>query len=320
MKNKQIILSDWLVKWLEYKSLNLKQRTYMRYYELIVLHIQKGIGKYYLNEITIDVVQKYLSWEQKSGNIINQCGLSTSSINTLILILKSAMNYAVECEVLKVNCLLKLKTPKHTQRMVDAYSSKDQMKIEKYIFHYGRANHIGVIMCLYLGIRLGELLSLKWEDIDFSNATITINRTYAKIRDVNGKYVDLITPPKTESAKRIIPIPAFLAVILKEKKQKSNSEYVISTCKGGIVSPRSFQRTFECIIKNAKVPRKNFHALRHTFATRALESGMDIKTLSEIMGHKNPSITLSYYGHSLFETKKKMINNLSKISVYNCKE
>ena len=318
MENKQKTVADWLKKWLEYKSVHLKKRTYLRYKQLIELHITKSLGKYDIQELSLDTTQEFINNELQNGNMITNEGLAVSSIKTIVLILKSMLNYAIDCGAIPdMNKLARLQIPKLTQKLVDAYSIKDQMQIERYILEKGRNNHFGVILCLYTGLRLGELLSLKWEDIDLSSAFLHIKRTYSKIRDEKGKYTTLITTPKSESSQRVIPLPPFIIKLLKEKKKKSQSEYVFTTCNNTLINPRSYQRTFDYIIKCAKVPRKNFHALRHTFATRAMENGMDIKTLSEIMGHKSPVITLSYYGHSLLETKRKMMNSLSKISIYN---
>ena len=118
--------------------------------------------------------------------------------------------------------------------------------------------------------------------------------------------------PKTETSRRYIPLSKPLLAILKDLKKESKGNYVVSD-KGDPVFVRSYQRTFELLLKRLNIPHKGFHALRHTFATRALECGMDVKTLSEILGHKNATITLNRYAHSLWEHKAEMMNKLGKL-------
>ena len=119
--------------------------------------------------------------------------------------------------------------------------------------------------------------------------------------------------PKTASSKRAIPIPKQLLPLLKEKKRNSLSKYVIETTKGEPDGVTSYQRSFETLQKKLGIEKKGFHSLRHTFATRALECGMDVKTLSEILGHKNATVTLNRYAHSLQEHKQEMMNKVGKI-------
>lgn len=113
-------------------------------------------------------------------------------------------------------------------------------------------------------------------------------------------------------ARRVIPLPKQLLPLLKGIKKKSDSPFVVSA-NGKPVSIRSYQRSFELLLKRLNIPHKGFHSLRHTFATRALECGMDVKTLSEILGHKNPTVTLNRYAHSLMEHKADMMNRLGKL-------
>ena len=129
---------------------------------------------------------------------------------------------------------------------------------------------------------------------------------------MDGKPLMLVGTPKTQSSARVLPLSRQLIYILKGMKKKSKSQYVITTRFNTMVSTRSYQKTFESILKKCKVPYRNFHSLRHTFATHALEFGMDVKTVSELLGHKDPIITLSRYTHSLMSYKIEMMNKLGK--------
>ena len=170
----------------------------------------------------------------------------------------------------------------------------------------------GIIICLYTGLRIGELLALEWSDIDFQKAELRVNRTCHDSKNKDGSYCRITDTPKTEHSRRVIPLPRQLIPILREMKKGSSSPLVIVGERPPL-SVRSYQRSFELLLKKTGIPRKGFHALRHTFATRAIECGMDVKSLSEILGHKNPTVTLNRYVHSLMEHKRAMMDKLGKI-------
>lgn len=168
------------------------------------------------------------------------------------------------------------------------------------------------LLCLYTGLRIGELLALTWHDIDFIKGTLAVTKSCHYGKGESGKFERCTELPKTITSRRTIPIPKQMITILKGIKKRSESEYVIAS-RTDPVSVRSYQRSFALLLQRLKVPHKGFHALRHTFATRALECGMDVKTLSEILGHKNASITLNRYVHSLMEHKQEMMNKVGKL-------
>ena len=168
-------------------------------------------------------------------------------------------------------------------------------------------------MCLYTGLRIGELLGLEWKDVTLERGIIHIDKTVYREKDNTGTWQLIVDSPKTKSSARDIPLPKYIVKLLKMQIKVSKSAYVVENKKGERMSIRSYQYMFERLTEKAGVRKLNFHALRHTFATRALECGMDIKTLSEIMGHKNASITLNRYAHSMMDTKIKMMQKLPKI-------
>lgn len=175
-----------------------------------------------------------------------------------------------------------------------------------------KQNHIGIVICLYTGLRIGELLALTWDDIDFANGLMKVDKEAYKIKQ-NGVWHTIIDKPKTKSSIRVIPLPKTLLSKLKDIKKKSKNEHIISTRENKVVDTRSYQKTFERILRKLNIPYKNFHSLRHTFATRAVELGIDVKSLAEIMGHKNPTVTLQRYTHSLLSYKTDMMNKLGKM-------
>jgi len=206
----------------------------------------------------------------------------------------------------------KIRRPKTGEKQVDSFSVNEQKKIEDAVLKDKRDKMFGVIICLYTGLRIGELLALEWSDIDLSKGELSVTKTCYDGKDENGKGCRIIGTPKTDTSRRTIPLPKQLIPFLKERKKRSLSKFVVSNGEK-IVSVRSYQRSFELLLVKLKIPHHGFHALRHTFATRAIECGMDAKSLSEILGHKNPTITLKRYVHSFMEHKKEFMNRLGKM-------
>lgn len=158
---------------------------------------------------------------------------------------------------------------------------------------------MGILLALYTGMRVGELCALQWDDV--ADNTIIINKTIQRLKQ-NGKTVLEITEPKTRSSNRKIPVPDFLMATLNQYRSYGS---VLKNRNGKPVEPRLMQLTFEKYVNECGLPKTNFHALRHTFATRCVEAGFDIKSLSEILGHTDVKTTLNKYVHSSLEQKQK---------------
>ena len=288
----------------------LKRRTYLRYEEIIRTQIAPSLGTLDIAEISLPILQSFQHQKLSGGNIVTGKPLANNTVKNMMSIVKNAIEYGREIGV--PICNMKPVTPiKFEEKSITVFRKDEQKRIEKTVIDSKKSNHFGIILCLYTGLRLGELLALTWDDIDFHSGIITVNKTSCVIKE-NGKYKIHVDRPKTDSSVRSIPIPKSILLKLKEMHRKSKSEFTISTNKGTRVSNRSYQTTYARRLKKAKVEYKNFHVLRHTFATRALECGTDIKTLSELMGHKSPAITMNRYVHSLMETKKKAMDTLAK--------
>lgn len=308
-------LNEWLTIWLnKYEKNTIKLKTYHIYHNLIRLHINPFLGNYELNKIDASLLQDFINNKFENGNLINGNPLSTNTVLAIISILKNALRFASKLNLINNECISIVSIPRLKQKDIESFNVNEQRKIEKYCLSSNKPNHFGIILCLYTGIRIGELLSLSWDDIDFKRRLLYIHNTLTRIKK-DGRVITIFEDPKTEKSKRIIPLSSNLIHYLNIIKRNSNSQYVITTRTNGIVSIRSYQRTYQAILKRCRISYKNFHALRHTFATRALESGMDVKTLSEILGHKNASITLNRYAHSLMNHKINMMNKLSKLLV-----
>jgi integrase len=177
------------------------------------------------------------------------------------------------------------------------------------------------MLCLYTGIRIGELCGLMWSDIDFERKLLCINRTIQRIRS-NGENKTEVTflTPKSKTSTREIPLPDFLLELLFKHRPLTNGEYVLNY-KNKPIEPRTLQYRFKKILQTADVKNVGFHITRHTFATRALENGCDVKSLSEILGHGSATVTMNKYAHSSTEHKRGCMNAIcdNLVSVYSSK-
>lgn len=172
---------------------------------------------------------------------------------------------------------------------------------------------LGVFICLYTGIRIGELCALQWKNVSLAEKTIKIEHTMQRLQsgDLHSqkKTKITITEPKSCAAVRTIPLPDFMIEKIRLFIGSPNS-YILSKESKTVIEPRTMQNKFKSYLKEARIENANFHSLRHTFATRCIEVGFDVKTLSEILGHSSVKMTLDKYVHSSLQLKR---NNMEKL-------
>lgn len=302
----------WLGIWLEdYVKQGAKIRTYERYGQIVRTHIVPRLGGIELNDLTPIEMQRFTSDLLKSGNVRTGKGLSANFVNIVVSVVQNSLKTANLIGLTTNLAANKIKRPKSPEKQVDCFTVKEQKKIENYVSGSKKDKLFGVVLCLYTGLRIGELVALTWDDIDFGKGLLSVTKTCYDGND--GKnHIRVIDTPKTVNSRRVIPLPKQILPHLKSLKKRSCSDCVIADGDKPVFV-RSYQRTFELLLKKLGIPHKGFHALRHTFATRALECGMDVKTLSELLGHKNATVTLNRYAHSMIEHKRDMMNRLGKL-------
>ena len=257
--------------------------------------------------LPLTIIQKICS-----GRLDKKGGLSASYVKTLIFIIRSAISFGAlksYCALLDGEiCELPKKKPKLPMFTID-----EQTRLERYVQSDIDGMKLGVLISLNTGLRIGEICGLRWSDIDFRENTLSVQRTVYRIanNDGDGPKTKLIAgDPKSASSYRVIPIPSYLIPTIAEYREKSISECVVANNKYSLPDPRTYQYRFKRYLEACEIPYRNFHALRHVYATRCIEVGVDIKSLSEMLGHSNVSITLNTYVHPSLEHKRNQIELL----------
>lgn len=306
--------ADVLELWLENNRIRLKGATIKKYANLIETQILPELGNIKLSDITSTMINDFLVHKLQCGRIDKKGGLSTSYVRSIMLIVNATINFAASEEM-----CLPLKSPilkpTNTKTEISVLTIEEQKRLEQYLSHNLNPTKTGVLISLHTGLRIGEVCALSWEDIDFKKGIIRIRHTVARVQGDLGqknKTKLIIDEPKTRSSKRDIPISSSLLPILQEAR-KLSSTYVVSD-NSNFTSPRTYEYRYHRLLDECGLTSVNYHVLRHTFATRCIEAGVDVKSLSEILGHSNVGITLNTYVHSSMELKRTQLEKLCAFS------
>lgn len=291
---------DVCYEWLQEKKSQIKESSYYNYRFIVEKYLisyfgEKNIRKLHDFNTYVDELSTYLA---------------PKTIRDVFSVLKMILTFYEE----KYNKKLKYKKtilPRMEKREIEVFISKERDKIEKYCIEQNTLKAIGVLICLNTGMRIGELCALKWENIDLTEKCFYIRETVQRVyRGKKEKSKVIIGLPKTKCSIRTIPMNSKVYNILRvlSKEYKKESFFLTGTKK--CIEPRSYQDYFQKLLGKIKVKKRNFHATRHTFATNCIEVGMDIKTLSEILGHASVQITMNTYVHSSKKQMKKFLDKL----------
>lgn len=324
LKEKEIInseedslfLREWLVEWLENsKKMELKRSSYTQYNSVIQYHLIPAIGDYRLNELTNDVIQDYV--QIKLGG--HQKALSSATVRRHISILSSALKQAAKLGIISANPCLEISIPTARKRKTDVFSKDEYLKLEKALCSdQDRVKATAVLLALKTGVRLGELAALRWCDIDFEEKTIKVRDAVHRVNTIgeNSKKTEMIFEgTKSYCSERTIPMNDEIYALLKnyEAGLFVKGEFVFLSKKGTFIDPRVYQTYFADVLKNAGIKKRNFHILRHTFATKAASKNMQLTVLSRLLGHSNITVTLKRYVHPLTEQDRIEMNKISEL-------
>lgn len=300
--------------WLHSSQLNTKESTHARYTHLINTHVRPQLGKHQLSTLSTEIVENFIEYQLTVGRLDNAGGLAPKTVTDILTIIKNTMEYA-RYKGFAVNCNLSKLTIKKKEKEMRVLTQAEQDALISVLIEDMDLYKFGVFLSLYTGIRIGELCALQWEDVNLAQTTLKIRKTMQRIQDAeNGAFSKtkiVITEPKSQCSVREIPLPAF--VIDVARRFVGTPKSYILTGNDRYIEPRTMQNRFKSYIRDCGIADANFHALRHTFATRCVEVGFEIKSLSEVLGHANVNITLNRYVHSSFELK---CSNMNKLSIF----
>lgn len=285
-----------ILKWLKSAKIRLKSSTYSNYQYVLDARIIPTFAHIKIKEMNADLVVRYTS------KLLEE-GLCPKTVKDILIVLQSILNFA--------DIKIKITMPKVPKHEIQILKKEEQKKLEKTLLKDLNITNFGIYFCLYTGLRIGELCALKWENIDMKEKKVMIKKTIIRVKNPNlgpKKTTVIIDEPKSTSSIREIPIPSFLISLLKTFQGDPNYFFLTGTEK--MIETRTFFNRYKKELKKIQLDSYNFHALRHTFATRCIENGCDPKTLSEILGHANVKTTLDRYVHPNFDIKMKMMNRL----------
>lgn len=241
--------------------------------------------------------------------------LSQKSVKDMLIVLKMVYRFGVKKNFL-THCEWEIKFPTvHHNKELPVLTIEQQRTLMKHLTENFTFRNLGILICLYTGMRIGEICALTWADIDITNGVISVNKTLERIylSDVTPKRTEIIiSTPKTSNSNRIIPISKNLTKILRPLKSVVKPDFYVVTNEAQPTEPRTYRSYYKQLMELLKLPPIKFHGLRHSFATRCIESQCDYKTVSVILGHSNIATTLNLYVHPNIEQKKKCIDKVNK--------
>lgn len=295
------IAEDFLI----FKKRQIKQSTYYNY----TYKIQKYLLPAFEN-LSLEEILEY-DFNRFSELLLETTQISNKFLKDILLVLKSILKFAEKKYDVKMKLDL-INLPRVRTHSLKVFSESDKRKIKAYCMNSENTKDIGIALCLYTGMRIGEICALKWEDIDLNKRIIYVRHTLQRIYIDKKNTKIIIDAPKSEKSIRNIPMSNMIYTKLKSMRENfSKDDFFLTGDSKSFIEPRGYQYTFKKMLKECKIAERNFHCLRHTFATDCISVGMDVKSLSEILGHSDVSITLNRYVHSSDKIKKRYLEKLA---------
>lgn len=293
-----MLYEQYLNDWLKSQKIYLKYSTYTNYCNISHNQIIPNIGNYEVDQLNNDILQEFILNQLDHGRCDGKGGISQKYAQDIITVLKLTLGKQVEIQL-----------PYQPPKEVEIFEKSEQIALINSLQSRICHKNFGILLAIHTGLRIGELCALQWSDINFDTQLLHINKTMIRTYTKEDGSKLNITPPKTRSSIRTIPLNKWImqyAVLLKGE----NDEYIV-TGKDKYIEPNKYRLYYNRQLKELDLPHRKFHSLRHTFATRCIECGCDYKSLSELLGHSNVSITMNLYVHPQLELKRKCVELLA---------
>lgn len=297
---------EWL---LLYRS-RVKPATYAKYISIVEKHIKPHLGGYLPDGLSSPLIEEF------SYELLSEEGLAAKTVKDILMVLNSIIKY-ISRQYPGVLAPLEVIYPKVGKNKVRVLTKDEQAKLVEYLLADLDECKLGVLLALLTGMRIGELCALRWRDISLKAKTIQISATMQRLKNLDGgaegKTKILISDPKSDFSIRTIPITEYTASLCARLYPEDEDAYVLTGRADQFAEPRTMQYRLERYTQECGIEDVHFHTLRHTFATRCVEVDFEIKSLSEILGHSSPNITLERYVHSSLQLKRDNMDKLSNL-------
>ncbi|KIR02475.1 putative phage integrase/recombinase [Lachnospiraceae bacterium TWA4] len=288
---------------------NLKESSYSLYKRRCDKHILPFFGSMKCHKITVETVQEFLDYKASMD-------LSQSSISGIRTTLMAILHYGFTNYSLNYFELPK-QLKKKELKTIPVMEESDVLKFISYLSNQNSRSALGILLCLCTGLRIGEVCALRMKDINTVQGLLTVEMTMGRVSipdsRVGSKTKIVFSKPKSTCSNRIIPIPPILLQKLKELPNRPN-DFFLTGSEEKFIEPRRLQNHYTKYLKDVGIPYMKFHSLRHTFASRSIEAGFDVKSLSEILGHYNVAFTMAYYVHPSMNAKRNQMARLESIT------
>ena len=318
-EKKMITVNELGEQWLKYVYLHVKYSTCAQYERTVKAHIAPYFFDMKIEDLSFEFLQQYIQYLATSGNRRKKCGLSPKTINDILLVLKAMLNY-LSLHGSREFDLPSIQLLRVPQKTVSVFEEADYQKLQKYLTENINLSKLGILICLYTGLRIGEICALQWKNIDLDRELLCVSQTVYRTKNPentldakissSSKTKIILSSPKTWHSERKVPLSANLLKILKQFSLKYDKDIFVVTGTDCPMDPRTYQYQYRKYLKECHIPYLSFHSLRHTFSTRCIENGCDIKSLSEMLGHASTNVTLQKYVFSSYAQKKHFIDLL----------
>ena len=292
-------------EWLNAVVNRVKESTLANYQNKFEKHILPEFGDIPCADLTAGRINAFINKKLADG-------LSASYVRDIFTVFKTMLKYAQEEYGFRLS-LKNVVLPKAERKQVEKISDTEQKKLVSYLKANMSLTAFGILLSLFMGLRIGELCGLKWEDVDFQHKVLRIRRTVQRITSANGnrKTKIVISAPKSATSFREIAIPDMLMKYFEMFRDKA--DYFILSGADKPVEPRTMQYRYKKILQSAEVENHNYHKLRHTFATNSAENGFNVKALSAVLGHSSVTLTLNRYIHPDRTYERRLMNMCMKL-------